>query len=425
VTALLRVAVIARATRPLHGQGGLEQSVYDLVRHLAAREVRVTVITPPPLAGHSAMATPFGVWPVTLVHVPYLTFPFANRPGTTILDRSSAYPLFGWRAGRVALRMARAGAIDVVHAFGASGLGYAMGRRKGDPPLVMNPQGLEEFGASATSLPLLKRVGYGPLRAAVRATAHRAAMLVSTDRALEPVVQRHLHPTPGQMVTIPNGIDVKEVDQQVGPAAGPAMRLHHGIDPQDLVLLSVGRLEHNKGFDILARALGQLTRSNPSFGKRPWRWVLAGEGPFRSTIEAVIQAEGLANHVLLAGRVSDQDLHAWYEAATMFVHPSRYEGSSLVTLEAMAHRRAVIATRAGGLPDKVQPGVNGWLVDVDSVEGLASAITHAASDQPALLRMGDASRRIVEQHFSWEVLVERYLTEYDRLLAGTQASLRP
>ncbi len=56
---------------------------------------------------------------------------------------------------------------------------------------------------------------------------------------------------------------------------------------------------------------------------------------------------------MLVGRAEDSDLHAWYEAATLFVHPTLYEGSSLVTLEAMAHRRAVVATSAGGLPDKV------------------------------------------------------------------------
>ena len=75
-----------------------------------------------------------------------------------------------------------------------------------------------------------------------------------------------------------------------------------------------------------------------------------------------IASAGLADRVLLPGRAQDVELHAWYEAATLFVHPTLYEGSSLVTLEAMAHRRAVVASAAGGVPDKVKPGVNGWLV---------------------------------------------------------------
>lgn len=415
----LRVAVIARAVKPLHGRGGLEQSVYDLVRHLAARNVQVTLITPPPAAAYrSGPAGPFGPARVDVLHVPYLTFPFANRSGTTILDRSSAYPLFGWRAGRRALALARAGAVDIVHAFGASGLGYALGHGAGDPPLIVNPQGLEEFGASAAGLPLLKHWGYAPLRAAVRATARRAEIIVATDRTLESVVERHLRPRPGQMRTIPNGIDLAEASALAGPTDGQRVRSEHGIPPDEAVVLSIGRLEHNKGFDLLARALGKAARSGGPLTQHPWRWVLAGSGPHRSTIESAVKAEGIEKHVLFAGRLPDADLHAWYEAATVFVHPSRYEGSSLVTLEAMAHRRAIIATRAGGLPDKVQPGVNGWLVDVDSIDGLASAIDEAAAEWSALLPMGQASRRIVERDFSWTVLADRYLALYEELRAG-------
>ena len=70
--------------------------------------------------------------------------------------------------------------------------------------------------------------------------------------------------------------------------------------------------------------------------------------------------------------------------ATLFVHPTLYEGSSLVTLEAMAHRRAVVATNAGGLPDKVRPGVNGWLVAPGDPAALAAAISGVAGDTRTL-----------------------------------------
>jgi glycosyltransferase involved in cell wall biosynthesis len=344
--------------------------------------------------------------------VPYLTFPLANRRGTTILDRSTAYPLFGWRAGRAALALARAGAVDVVHAFGASGLGYALGRRRGDPPLVLNPQGLEEFGASAETLPWAKRIGYAPLRAAVRATARHAAAIVATDAALAPVVARHLRPRDGQMVTIPNGIDLVEVSALAGPAEGQLLRQRYGIGSGETVLLSVGRLEHNKGFDVLARALARAARADGPLAAHGWRWVLVGAGPYRGAIQSVVDAAGLGGHVILAGRASDADLHAWYEAATVFVHPTRYEGSSLVTLEAMAHRRAVIGTRAGGLPDKIRPGVNGWLVDVDSVDALADAIDAAARARATLPALGAAGRKIVEDEFSWPVLAGRQIALY-------------
>jgi len=416
MTPALNVVVIARAVRPMHGEGGLERSVHDLVRHLAARQVHVTLITPPSTSVRRiGSGDPFASPYITLRHVPYSTFPLANRRGTTILDRSTAYPFFGWRAGRVALEMARTQGVDIVHAFGAAGLGYALCKGPNDPPLVVNPQGMEEFGASSAAPPGLKRWGYAPLRAAVRATTRRAAAIIATDRAIVPFVIRHLRPRDGQLITIPNGIDLIEASSLAGPAEGQLLRQRNGIAADEMVLLSVGRLEHNKGFDVLARALGRAARPGGPLAALNWRWVLAGAGPYRADIEAVVSAEGLGSHVLFTGRVSDADLHAWYEAATVFVHPSRYEGSSLVTLEAMAHRRAIVATRAGGLPDKVRPGVNGWLVDVDSVDGLTSAIDEAAASRASLPAMGEASRRIVEEEFSWTVLVESYLTAYGSL----------
>jgi glycogen(starch) synthase len=409
----LRVAVVSRAVMPLHGLGGLERSVHDLVQHLAARDVSVTLITPP---ARSGAASPFDPARVSLRSVPYVTFPFANRRGTTVLDRSSAYPIFGLRAGRAALSLARSGAVDIVHGFGASVLGYALSRADVQAPLVVNPQGLEEFGATAVALPRLKHAGYWPLRRAVRVVTHAADAIIATDRALEPAIARHLQPRPGQVRWIPNGIDPTVADALAGADEGRWMRARHGLDADAPVLLSVGRLEQNKGFDDVVAALARLaSAAGHPLGSR-WKWVLVGTGPFARDIDAAVASHGLADRVIATGQVSDRDLHAWYEAATLFVHPTRYEGSSLVTLEAMAHRRAVVATRAGGLPDKVRPGRNGWLVDPGDVAELAAAVGDALADPARLRAMGQAGRAIVEQEFSWSVLVDRQLALYDELL---------
>ncbi len=99
------------------------------------------------------------------------------------------------------------------------------------------------------------------------------------------------------------------------------------------------------------------------------------------------------------------------------MHPTFYEGSSLVTLEAMAHRRAVVATIAGGLPDKVTPGVNGWLVAPGDPAALAAAISGAVGDERKLEAYGAAGRTIVEREFSWEAAGKATLRLYDELLA--------
>ena len=138
--AVIRVAVVARSVFPLHGLGGLERHVYDLVRYLAEAGVETTLVTRTPKESHAADE----IHPrITLATVPYRTFPLAGRRGTTVIDRSTAYPLFGLRAGRLVWQLVRDGKIDIVHGLGASVLGYARRRATSAAPLVLNPQGLE------------------------------------------------------------------------------------------------------------------------------------------------------------------------------------------------------------------------------------------------------------------------------------------
>ncbi len=121
----LRVAVVARSVFPLHGLGGLERHVYDLVRYLADAGVETTLITRTPKVPQDAEVIHRGSRCGT---VAYRTFPGAGRRGTTVIDRSTAYPLFGLRAGRLAWELVRDGKIDLVHGLGASVLGYARRR---------------------------------------------------------------------------------------------------------------------------------------------------------------------------------------------------------------------------------------------------------------------------------------------------------
>jgi glycosyltransferase involved in cell wall biosynthesis len=421
----MRIAVLARACYPFHGRGGLERHVHDLVRHLLARDVSVALVTPPDrvtrraaqagAAGDEIEATRVFADPRCVRYtIPYRTFPFAGRRGTTVIDRSTAYPLFGRRAGRFAADLVRRGEVDLVYGLGASVLGYARARERGaTAPLVFNPQGLEEFGATdpGHGSAWLKRAGYAPLRRAVRACARAADCVIATDHVLEPVVRHHLGIPADRIRVVPNAIDLDACDRLAGPEDGRRLRAAHGIGDRELILLSVGRLQANKGFHVLAEALSRLPAGLEPGGTAgiSWRWVLVGEGPYRPAIERAIDASGLRDRVLLAGRASEADLHAWYEAATLFVHPTLYEGSSLVTLEAMAHRRAVLATRAGGLPDKVRPGISGWLVEPGDAGALASALDLALHQIDRLAAMGREGRALVEDRFSWPAVVEVFL----------------
>jgi glycosyltransferase involved in cell wall biosynthesis len=439
----MRVAVLSRAVFPLHGHGGLERHTFDLVRHLAARGVAVTLLTRDPTRGAPA----FDVPNISLSTVPYRTFPLAGRRGTTVLDRSTAYLWFGRRLGRLAADLARDDRIDIVYGLGAATLGYATALLKGEGaergvgapratelggvqppsqsfgeprrssksvgggsppfklvPFVFNPQGLEEFGGVDVRFggSPLKRLGYLPLRRAVRACARAADCVIATDRSLETVVQRHLGIPASRIRTIPNAIDLATCDRRRTGHDAAGLRRDLGTRNGEMILLSVGRLERNKGLHVMIDALKDLRDLR-------WRWVVVGAGPYGARLRADARTAGLGDRVTFVGRVDDERLHAWYEAADLFVHPTLYEGSSLVTLEAMAHRLPVVATDAGGLPDKVRPRVNGWLVAPGDPSALAAAIRQAFGQQDRFEPMGNAGRAIVEREFSWDVVIDQML----------------
>jgi glycogen(starch) synthase len=412
----MKVALVTRSVFPLHGYGGLERHVYDLARALVQRDVGVTLITRPPAEGREW--PPSAIDPAVRIQlVPYRTFPGAGRRGTTVLDRSTAYPLFGLRAGRRALDLVRQGQADIVHGLGASVLGYAQARARGaaSAPLVLNPQGLEEFGATDPSRARLKRVAYLPLRMAVLTCAAAADAVIATDRSLEPVVLRHLRIPRERMRTIPNALDLPAVDALTDPAMAGALDEQYHLASGERILLSVGRLEASKGFDVLLRALSAV-QGHGAFDGQAWRWVALGDGPHRPALETLVGHLGLGGHVHFLGRVPDREMHAWHERSTLFVHPTLYEGSSLVTLEAMAHRRAVVASAAGGIPDKVRPGENGWLVAPGDASALAGAISGAIGDAARLAAYGRAGRTIVEREFSWSAAGDATVALYRELL---------
>jgi glycosyltransferase involved in cell wall biosynthesis len=197
------------------------------------------------------------------------------------------------------------------------------------------------------------------------------------------------------------------------------MRERFQLDMADPAILSVSRLERNKGYHILADALAQLHRREALPPR--WRWLLVGEGKERAALEEQVRRLGLAGHVTFAGKLTDTELHSLYEEIDLFVHPTLYEGSSLVTLEAMVHRRPVVATAAGGIPDKVFDGRNGFLVRPGDAGDLGEKIVRALAARAQWPAWGDESVRIVRTTFDWPVVARRTLEEYHRMIAERAA----
>ena len=398
----MRVALLSRAAHPYHEPGGLERAVYHLAKHLVAAGVDVTLFTRP--------ATRQGVFPGETVFVPYAGI----RAGAhgRVLDRTLNYPRFSARLGAAVAEQVAAGRIDVVHAQGLAALGYAR-RRLRDPglraPLVMNPQGMEEHKAGG-----LKGLALTRLRTLSREAARGSDRVIATDDATRDEVPRYLGVDDDRVVVLPNGIDAEEIREATPPDwARIARQALPSLKTADPVFLSVGRIEAYKGFGDTLDALEALAER----GTLPpsWAWVVVGDGRFAQSL-VKRRRHGVARHLLLAGRTSETLLHALYARADIFVHSTRYEGSSLVTLEAMAHGLPVIATRAGGIPDKVDD-TTGRLVEPGDTEGLGRALSELIASGALRKRLGRAGQVRALSRFGWPEIARRTIALYEELLA--------
>lgn len=406
----LRVAMVARRVHPAHGPGGLERHVFDLTTRLGHAGVEVDLFTETPMSAERRLIAERAFTRRTTVHwVSAPRLPIGHRKGTVVLDRIINYPLW---SNRVATRLgdmchADAAGWTAVHVHGLAGWGVARApasvvRRL---PLVVTNQGLEEFQSHV----LLKRWAYAPFRAGMRTIARRSDAVVTTDSSLVPVVERYLRVPAADQLVIPNAVDPLEC-RRLGERHRGWERLEAlGLNAAAPVFLSVGRIEANKGFALLASAFAQAAPSLPP----SWGWVLVGDGPERPGVQRAITDHGLEGHAVLAGRLDDDDLHSLYDVSNWFVHPTLYEGSSLVTLEAMAHGLPVIVSRTGGLPDKVVDGKTGFLVPPGDVAALSGTLTRAGLTDGVAL--GAAGRRLCEERFSWDVVVPQYVALYERL----------
>jgi glycosyltransferase involved in cell wall biosynthesis len=399
----VKVALLSRAAHPLHAPGGLERAVYHLARHLQALGVEPVLFTRPP-------SQP-GRFPCEVVAVRY----GALRAGAhgRVLDRSLHYPAFALRLGEAVAARVQSGELDLVHAQGLCALGYARLRRRDASlraPLVMNPQGMEEHKTTG-----LKRLALTRLRRLSREAARLADRVIATDTASVDEVRRHLGVPPGKIVVLPNGIDAEEIRAATpADARGVVQRALPGLEAATPLFLSVGRLEAYKGFGDVLDALVSLHLRDAL--PPAWAWAVVGVGPLERPLRR--RAAALGARVRLVGRAPEPLLHALYECADVFVHATRYEGSSLVTLEAMAHALPVVATRAGGIPDKVSDGEQGRLVEPGDVAALAAALAQLAGDPPLRRRLGERARQRALAEFAWPALAPRTVALYEELLGA-------
>ncbi len=163
------------------------------------------------------------------------------------------------------------------------------------------------------------------------------------------------------------------------------------------ILLGLGRLHRNKGFDVLIRAMRALPDAHA---------VIAGEGPERGALEALARETGVADRVSFPGWRTDTA--ALFAAADVFVCCSRHEPLGNMVLEAWSARRPVVAAAAQGPKELIVPDETGILVPIDDSDRLAAGIRRVLDNAETTKRLAEAGRRRYEADFAEAPVVARW-----------------
>jgi L-malate glycosyltransferase len=296
-----------------------------------------------------------------------------------------------WRFSRVIKRLAP----DVIHAHDPHGVAMASlalslgsstahGR---EPRLVASRRVDFHFKGNSFS-----RWKYRQVDAFIAASEAIRQMLVADGVPAE------------RTVTVHEGIDVDHV------VAAPPVNVHEAfwLPHQAPVVGNVAALVPHKGQRYLVDAAHLVVQDVPDA-----RFIILGEGELREHLEKQVHEHHLEKHVLLPGFRTD--VLGCIKGFDLFVMSSVTEGLGTSLLDAMACGRPIVATRAGGIPEIVEDGVNGALVPPRDAASLAAAIVRALKDEGWRRRTGEAGLARVRERFTVDRMVAETAAVYRRI----------
>ena len=224
---------------------------------------------------------------------------------------------------------------------------------------------------------------------------------IAVSEAVAQQLCQTFHVPPYKIRVIHNSIPVDRYECTASQAFRAKLRL--GSERQ--IVLTVARLDPQKGHYYLLEAIQQVHDAI---------FVIAGDGPEKTVLEAQAHKLGIEDRVIFLGY--RQNIPELLAGCDLFVLPSLYEGLPLSILEAMAAGKAVVATAVGGTPEAVLDGETGLLVPPGDPVALARAIQEILSNPLLLRKMGATGRERVQREFSSATMVQRITHLYEELL---------
>jgi starch synthase (maltosyl-transferring) len=251
-----------------------------------------------------------------------------------------------------------------------------------------------------------------------RVAERRSSWYGRIDRWTSGLVERHVCVSQGvanycehlvglpasKLLVIPNAVEATKFS-----SALPVDWRASGVPADQQVLITIARLEPQKGVDVLLEAFSEVAPRCAAA-----HLVVVGDGPDRAKLEATAQQGTLRGRVTFVGR--RDDVPRLLAGSCALILASRWEGMPNAVLEAMAAAKPVIATQVEGANELVATGHTGWLVPPGNSKALAAAMLELLENLPRAAEMGRMAQRIVSQQFTIDSMAAAYCRLYRQLL---------
>ena len=242
-----------------------------------------------------------------------------------------------------------------------------------------------------------------------RWVARRAGGIIAVSDSLKALCDRNgCTAAAGRTTTIHNAIDAS-VYENADPNAVAAARKEWGSDAEDHIIGTAARLLPLKAIDILIRGFADYL----AHAKLRAKLVVAGAGPIEMELKSLAASLRLGERVVFAG--FREDMSTVMNAFDVFALTSNTEGFGMVVLEAMASGKPVIATNVGGIPELINNGIDGILIEPRQPAAVAQALT-SLEDGPLRARLGAAGRRKVRTLHGQETMYRRTMEFYEKCI---------
>ncbi|NNE12416.1 MAG: glycosyltransferase family 4 protein [Ilumatobacter sp.] len=234
--------------------------------------------------------------------------------------------------------------------------------------------------------------------------AYRSKRITAATKLMVREVVDGFEVDPAHVTRIPGGID-PEWWRTVGPDERDAGR-------RSGLVLAWGRIQYEKGFQVLARAVGSLR-----YRVAGLECTIAGRGSYVPELQSQIDVAGVGDIIELPGFVSDHELRAATHRAGCIVIPSLYEPFGVVALEALASGAPLICADTGGLAELVGGTGSALLFEPGNSEHLADCIERVLTDETLADELVRRGQELLEATYSWEAIAGRIVTVYNDALA--------